>query len=1017
MTRSLLFLVCLALAGYNSWAQVTGSITGTVRDSTGALVPGVSITVKGSSLPGGSVITPTRDDGTYLVSLVSAGTYEIEVEFPGFTPQSKSGVQVAVHQQLILDFRLTVDPIAHRLEVVAKIPLMEVSRSDLNSRVSTSTIETLPLNGRNFTDLIALTPGAKPEPAGNQGTDISIFGERGAAISYLVDGADNNDPLSGGALQHFTQDSIQEFEVMTTGYEAEFGKAQGGVVNIITRTGGNNFSGSVFGFFRNDALDSSNVEGQDAPPLERRQWGGTLGGPLKTNRAFFFGALEVLDETRGVNLDQSRIPSFARSGLATATGDEDFSIGPETTGFTGMFRVDWTLTSSNQLHATFNRAQRKVSGEISSPIAGTIALPSAARTEDQESNSWTVRDTWSAGPRFFVETTAKYVDLDAGVNLERSQRLEPVLLLLRSGFLQTGAPFGGRRERDTNRLQMAQNLTWLGSDRGGDHQFKFGWDWVRTTVNGFNEVTNDVEYSSAFLASNQADVMEEEFQRLGFEQAAARFFTLSGNPDGSLDVDLRNHDFGLFFQDRWQVRQDFTLNLGLRWDRASLFGEDKDNIAPRLGFAWNPGARHKTVVRGGFGLFYDRTLLSAPATVPELGGVFTRSIFDVALPRLGFNYTDSLIDLVITSGFPTGESTRTPAENPAYAQFATDLRANPFSLYELLGIAVTDSTRPPVITADNIQQLSGLAPEQAIAVLESTYTGTDWGFFDVPGGSIVGDRVLSFFPRGPLGLTRDVSSFAEHRTPRTFAFNLGIDHHLRRNLVLAVHYVHRRSRDLLTRRIMNLFNVAPGDPNFGLTTDGGPRINRVTSEGEIDYDGIVVEVRKRFSHRYSFNFSYTGARARDNLLTGTVGSGFSNNHDPRLDWGPSNQSAPHIFSGHHYLALPGGFNFSLIAFWRSGNAFNPRGITDQDGDGLVDQRDTGFPRNEFRTDPFFDLDLRLEKLFRINDRHALSVLFEAFNVTNRANVANVNSVSGPDFGIPITFLPGREVQIGMRYRF
>ena len=191
--------------------------------------------------------TLTRDDGTYLVSLISAGTYEIEVEFPGFSPQSKPGVQVAVHQQLIIDFTLTVDAVAHRLEVVSQIPLMEMNRSDLNSRVSTSTIETLPLNGRNFTDLIALTPGAKPEPAGSQGTDISIFGERGAAISYLVDGADNNDPLQGGSLQHFTQDSIQEFEVMTTGYEAEFGKAQGGVVNVITRTGGNDFSGSVLG--------------------------------------------------------------------------------------------------------------------------------------------------------------------------------------------------------------------------------------------------------------------------------------------------------------------------------------------------------------------------------------------------------------------------------------------------------------------------------------------------------------------------------------------------------------------------------------------------------------------------------------------------------------------------------------------------------------------------------------------------------------------------------------------------
>ncbi len=960
--------------------------------------------------------TLTEDAGQYRLPHLPAGTYEITVGLSGFAPQIKSGVGVAVNQSVVLDFTLRAGSVNQTIEVIARIPIIEPSRSDLNSRISTATLDALPLNGRNFTELIALTPGAKPEPSGDRGTDISIFGERGAAISYLVDGTDNNDPLTGGSFQHFTQDSIQEFEVMTTGYEAEFGRAQAGVVNIVTRSGGNDFLGSAFGFFRDDALDASNVEGQAAPVLERSQWGGTLGGPVRRDRAFFFGALELLNEIRGVNIDQSRIPSFVGDGLATATGGEDFNVGPETQAFTGMFRFDWTLSEANQLHATFNRFSRENRGEISSPIAGTIALPSAARAEERQSNSWALRETWSASPRFVLETMGKYIDADSGVNLQRTQRLEPVLLLLRSGFLQTGAPFLGRTERDTGRLQISQNLSWLGGS-GGSHQFKFGWDWLQSRVTGFNDVTNDVEYSSSFLNPNQADVMEEEFLRLGFQQAAARFFTLSGNPDGRLAVDMKNHDFGAFMQDGWQVRPDFTLNLGLRYDYASLFGDDRNNLAPRVGFAWNPGGNSRTVVRGSAGLFYDRNLLAAAATVPELGGVFTRSIFDVALPRLGSNYSDSLIDLVITSGFPAGDGSRTPAENPAYSQFAADLRDNPLTLYELLGIFVSEADDPTVITANNIRQLSGLSPEQAVQLLEATYVGTDWEFFDVPGGSIVGDRVLSFFPRGPLNLTRSVSRFSEHRTPRTVAFNLGADHQVSTNFVMAVNYVHRRSRDLLTRRIVNLFDVSPGDPRFGMTTDGGPRISQVTYEGLVNYDGVIVELRKRFSNRYSFNLSYTGSRAYDNLLIGSVGSGFSNNHDPHVDWGPSNLSAPHIFSGHHYLTLPWDLNFSLIAFWRSGNAFNPRGITDQDGDGLVDQRDTSFPRNDFRTDPVFDLDLRLEKVFRVRDRHTFSLLFETFNATNRANVANVNAVSGPDFGIANTFFPGREIQFGLRYKF
>ncbi len=166
-----------------------------------------------------------------------------------------------------------------------------------------------------------------------------IFGERGSSVSYIVDGADNNDPLVGGAFQRYTQDSIQEFEVITTGYEAEFGRAQGGVVNIITRSGTNDYSGSAFGFFRDDALDSSNVPDQEVPKLQREQWGGTFGGPIKSDKAFFFGSFEVLDETRGVNIDRSQ-----NRGLRPAGSGDSFRYGgflesvPRPTGLRGCSR-------------------------------------------------------------------------------------------------------------------------------------------------------------------------------------------------------------------------------------------------------------------------------------------------------------------------------------------------------------------------------------------------------------------------------------------------------------------------------------------------------------------------------------------------------------------------------------------------------------------------------------------------------------------------------------------------------
>jgi Carboxypeptidase regulatory-like domain/TonB dependent receptor/TonB-dependent Receptor Plug Domain len=998
-------------------AQTTGGITGTIRDASGGVLSGVTVTVTGRSLQRQNLSTVTDADGFYRIPLLPPGVYQVTAEVAGFATQTRADIDVALNQTSTVDFQLNVAGVTETVRVTSEVSLVDVARSDVSNRVTNQTIEALPLNGRDFVDLIGLVPGAKPEPSSTQNANVQIFGERAGAISFLFDGAENNDPVTGGPQLRFTQDSIREFEVMTTGYEAQFGRAQGGVANIITRSGTNDLDGRAFWFLRDDQFDASNVPDQDPPTLNRDQWGGTLGGPVVRNRAFFFGSLEKLDERRGVNIQQSRIPAFVRAGLTTPGGAEDFDIAPETDGFTGLGKIDVNLNPNHRFSATINTSQEDVTGEISSPVAGTTALPSAARTQARDGTSAVFRHTGVFTQSTFLESTGTWIDGLSGNNLDATTRAEPILTLLASGFMQTAAPFGGKVRRDTERVQFAQALTHYRAGWAGNHQFKIGWDVNRVGLEGSDEVTNDVEYSAVFLSPNAHAINEDLFSRLGFAQSAARFFTLSANPDGSLDIDINSSDFSAFAQDAWQPRPDLTINYGLRYDHSSLFGDDANNLAPRLGFAWDVGERHTTVVKGHFGIFYDRNLLTAAATVPEKGGVFTRSSFDVALPRLGADYTDSLIDLVITSGFPAAGGARGPAENPAYSAFAAALRSDPLAIYELLGIPVGNPSQPNVVTADNVQQLSGRTPEQVIALLESTWPGTDWEFFDVPGGSIVGDRVLSFFPRGPLSLSRDRSVYSEDRTPWTRAFSAGVDQSLAGDFSVSATYVHRRTRDLLTRRITNLFDVAPGDPNFGATTDGGPRLSEVTYDGRIDYDGVILALRKRYTGRYQFTISYTGSRARDNLLTGQVGSGFSNNNHPEIDLGPSNQSVPHIFVANGLVTLPLDINVSGIAFWRSGNAFNPRGIRDLDGDGLVDQRDTTEERNAFRVDSYANVDLRVEKRFRFLAHHTIGVLVEAFNLFNRANVASVTDVAGAQFGTPVSFFPGREVQFGIRYLF
>jgi outer membrane receptor protein involved in Fe transport len=1017
-TRHVIFLAVVILCSTSAaFAQVTGSIAGVVRDTSGAVLPGATVTVRGAALRRESVTAVTSAEGAYRVPLVPPGTYEVTVELNGFSAQTRRSIDVVINQQTTLDFAMPVAGVTESVQVSADSPVVDVARSDATTTVSQRTIDALPLNGRNFTDLIALVPGARPDPNLTSGPNIEIFGERAGAMSYLVDGAENNDPVSGGALLRFTQDSIKEFEVITTGYEAEFGRAQGGVANIVTRSGTDNLDGRAFWFARNNRFDTSNIPAPnpvpagyvapEAPKLERYQWGGTLGGPIVKDRAFFFGSFEKLNETRGVNFDQSKIPAFVLSGVATPSHVEDFSIAPKNDGFTGLAKFDGNINQNNRLTASLNRSTLDSTGLISSPVAGTLALPSAAATRALPATSGIVRETAVLKQSMFLETTGDYIRGENGNNLEQTQRSEPLLLLLRSGFLQTGAPFGGQTDQTSQRFQVAQTLTSF--VRGsGDHQLKFGWDFNHITLKGYQQVLNDVEYSAAFLAPNQADVMNNYFQLYQFQQSAARFFTLSANPDSSLNLNITTNDTSAFAQDTWQVRPNVTVNAGLRYDFSSLFGDYKKAFAPRVGFSWDVLGNHRTIVKVDYGLFFDRNLLAAASTVPEKGGVFTKSAFDVALPRLGVDYSGSLIDDVITS--PTFGA----AENPLYTPFANDLKNDPLALYKLLGISVGDPTKAPVVTADNVQGLSGKTPDQVVAILKAKYPGTDWGFFDVPGGSILGNRVLSFFPRGPLSATRIVSSYSNDLVPYTNGINAGVDQQVGNDFSVSAMYVWRRSRDLLTRRITNLYNVPRGAPNFGKTTDGGPQISEVTYDGLVDYDGLVLSARKRFSDKYQFGISYTRSRARDNLLTGTVPSIFSNNNHPELDYGPSNQSAPDIFVANGVTILPFDVYLSGIAFWRSGAAFNPRGIVDTDGDGLVDQRDLSVPRNNFRVKAYADVDLRAEKRFPIG-RHAVSVLVEAFNIFNRDNVANVNAVSGPTFGTPVAYLPGREVQFGVRY--
>ncbi len=405
---ALLLLTFAALFASPSLAQINGSISGFTRDAQGSALPGVRVTLTGDALQRRELTATSTSDGAYRLFPIPAGTYTVDALVDGFAPSRREDVVVGVNASLTIDWVMQLTAVTETVLVTGDAPLIELTRTETASRIPEEAIENLPLNGRNVEDLVNLVPGVKPNPSGVADQQFSIFGERASSTSFIVDGGDNNDPLDGGAFQRYAQDAIQEFEVITTGYEAEFGRASGGVVNVVTRSGTNQLKGSAFYLMRDDSFDSSNVSGQDVPDLERDQYGASLGGDFVENKAFYFVSAEQVDEKRGRNLDFSQVPDWVQSGLATpGSGVENFNLGPEDDGFTILGKVDFLPNDSNRWTLGYNRTDDKAAGEIPAGIAGSVVMPSGARTQDRESDGINLLQTWVPGSSMFLESPAK----------------------------------------------------------------------------------------------------------------------------------------------------------------------------------------------------------------------------------------------------------------------------------------------------------------------------------------------------------------------------------------------------------------------------------------------------------------------------------------------------------------------------------------------------------------------------------------------------------------------------------
>lgn len=1086
--RSWVLCLAMALALLSivplMYGQTTSTIQGTVTDEQGAAITGAQVTIANPAL-GISRQVVTDSVGFYRVAGLPPGEYTVTIGKTGFSSQKSSNLEVTVNRTVVINLTLRVATVASETTVQATAPLLETTTSASDSTITPTQIQSMPINGRDYLDLLQLVPGvainrqnatvrsANQYDASNDQT-TPIMGERGGNASFLIDGMPNTDEVTGGAASQFNEDSILEFQVITAGYKAEFGHGSGGVINVISKSGTNEWHGGASIFHRNYKLDSSDNAKSGAPFLLR--WDPTvlLGGPIVKDKIFFFGSAERIRESRELNF---QFPTGTPDFLIAQ--EEPFNKHSQTYDLRLRGKLDEQF-GRHRLTEQVNWTNTQITDYL--PLSSGNSLPSTRSNIDSRHLVLGFNDTTTLGDQsnpFLLNAYYQYRGEPS-----RTQAAHPSggiasnLTNLFSSY-DTGLLFGDLPQvtfgygRTPALIDQKYNSAGLNLAKlYGRHSLKFGWDFQHMVVDG----------TETSLLFNQLFTTIPDLQQ--YSANSAGVYLLQSPTPGSAQqaqIRLRNNYDGLFIQDDFKLFKNFTLNAGLRWDYDSRF-PGNGNVSPRIGAAW--AITPKTVVRGNWGLFYDHFRLGLAQDIPGLGGANLVQETFFSFPRLFYGNPTVLLPYfaLVGLGTPCVASNLTDAQiaanpgNPTYECNAgafggiLGLQPNPaipyYGIDHLNGVVAAGHAPIPagaVVNISNVQSLTGLSAQQfadqASAAIGQTPGYLSWD----PLGNLTAANVI---PSYNLPITVDPNL----RVPHTSSYQFGVQQELTSDIAVSADYYHRDMRDLLGTRVTNLAFTDRLDNSRKLVPGTGTAL--INSYGPWFagyYDGVVVNVRKRMSHHFGLEGSYTWAHAIDNV-TSYTGSGVGTPEDNwvgvppvvsqaagtladgtpcggtnangsftscvgnyvppagkffngiNYDRGRSNLVLPHTFLVNGILELPWKFEFSSIFRVQSGFPYSLSGITtpDEDGDQFYTGIDHKFPRNHFNAQTFTNMDVRAAKRFDLSERVKLHAYFEMFNLFNADNPAAVQTqenITDSPFGSKLQVLPGREGQVGLKFEF
>lgn len=982
LTFCLSLFACAGLAGAQS---ATGSIEGVVVDQSGAVLPGVTVTI---TLPVTSLTrTVTSDDqGLFRAPLLPVGLYDISAELSGFTPRKQSGIRLTIGQTLTLRVEMSVASLSESVTVQAQTPILETGRSQVSSTVGETAVQNLPVNGRNFIDFALLTPGVTKDVRTG---DISFAGQRGTLNSLVVDGADNNNTFfgqslgrtgSGRAPYQFSQDAVKEFQVNSNAYSAEYGRAGGAVINVVTKSGTNEVHGSAFEFYRDKALNANDainvIRNLPKPAYHFNQFGGTVGGPIRRDRDFFFfnydgqrnttpnvvflngvGGIPAGDPRQAV---VSQLQPLAQSWNRTQNQD------------VFLIKTDSQLNASQRLTLRYNHQNfQGANFENGGP------QNSVEHTGDSNVYTRTFNASLASvlGPTLFNEVRFQYArDREPGFanspNPEASIREGGALVLTigRNSF--------SPRETTIKRWQLADTLTYV----RGAHKLKAGLDFQ------FDDIFN-------YFPGNFFGVYAFN-SLLGFQsgrptaQGEQYVQAFQGEGTSGPETHPNIQEYSFFAQDEWRLRHDITLNLGLRYDvmktaqpdtrnpdpalaaagiDTSHIPVDKNNIGPRIGLAWAPTGK-KYVVRGGYGIFYGRTPSILLGTAHSNNGINVQN----------YTFTGNAVPTYPNAfaSVPTGGAAQIPSifyvdkdfQNPRLQQASAGFE------YELM--------RETSFTVTYLFVSGDSLPRS----IDTNFgTASSRSYTVAGGGQTLTYPFLASADR-PFQNFRRVIAFESSAESQyngvTFEFN------------------RRFSTGLQARVAYTLGRVKDTVPDATAVVAGSAGDDAKYASDPLNFDTDRTDGNNDQRHRLVISGVYTtgGLAAKREGLS---------------------------------KALLDGWTFAAIVSVGTGQPYSARvGNFDLNGDGNTrNDLAPGTVRNQYRLPKQVTVDPRVARDLPIRGPVRAQLIFEAFNLFNGDNFSSIDntlySVNGttnvltptPSFGTPLTSSGPRVIQLAAKILF